>query len=400
MKASAGKRILMLLENSTYQRDNRVRREAHSLIAAGYQVSLICPIDQGQPWHQITPAGVHLYCFTPPTVGSGVRGYLWEYAYSMAAAFLISLFICFYRGFDVVHAHNPPDTFVLLGVFYKLLGKKFVYDHHDLSPEMFDARFRGKGSSAMRSILTMFEWLSCRMADHVIATNHSYKQVEMERDGVPEHRITVVRNGPDLRRVQLVDPDPELRKKASLIIGYVGVLGIQDGVDYLIRALKHLRDDLGRTDFYCVIVGRGDALNELKELSTNFGLNDHILFTGPARIPDADLMRYLSTTDVCVAPDPKNDFTNRSTMIKIMEYMALSKPVVAFDLTEHRFSAGDAALYAQSNDELDFARQIAVLMDDPDLRQRMGQHGRERIDTMLAWPHQEQQLLDAYTKLL
>jgi glycosyltransferase involved in cell wall biosynthesis len=323
--------------------------------------------------------------------------YLWEYSYSLLAIFAISLFLYFCEGFDVVHTHNPPDMFVIIAAFYKLLGKRVVYDHHDLSPEMYDARFRGQGYRLVYDAFVLFEKLACRLADHVIATNQSYKKIEMERGGVPEERITIVRNGPDLNRVQLVEPDPQLRRMGKTIIGYVGEMGFQDGVDYLIRAIQHLVSDLGRRDFLCILVGEGDAWGELKALSTQLGLDEYIRFTGD--IPDADLMRYLSSADICVVPDPSNAFTDRSTMIKVMEFMTLSRPIVAFDLPEHRFSAQDAAVYARPNDELDFARKIALLMDDPARRHTMGQRGRKRIEQQLAWPHQEQQLLAAYAAL-
>jgi glycosyltransferase involved in cell wall biosynthesis len=397
MKASAGKRVLMLLENAAYREDNRVKREAGSLVRAGYQVTVICPLGEpGQPWREIVD-GVRLYGYPEPTVGHSVLSYIWEYAYSLSVIFAISLFIYFYEDFDIVHTHNPPDTFVLIAAFYKLLGKKFVYDHHDLGPEMYYARFRGQGNRLVAAALVFFEKLSCRTADHIIATNQSYRQVEMERSGVPAERITIVRNGPNLKRVRLVAPDAHLRQKAGTIIGFVGEMGYQDGVDHFIRAVSHLVHDFGRTDVFCVMIGRGDAWEELKALTSELGLDPYIWFTG--RISDEDLMRYLSTADICVGPDPKNQFTDRSTMIKIMEFMTLGKPVVVFDLTEHRFTAQEAAIYATPNDERDFAQKIVLLMDDPQRREQMGKFGQERVHSQLAWPHQEQNLLAAYAAL-
>jgi glycosyltransferase involved in cell wall biosynthesis len=238
------------------------------------------------------------------------------------------------------------------------------------------------------------EKLSCRLADHVIATNESYMAVEKGRGRVPERRITIVRNGPDLERIKPVDPDPGLAQKGLTIIGYVGVMGYQDGVDYLLRALKHLVYDLHRTDFFCVLIGKGDAWASLKALSAELRLHDYVWMTGP--VSDADLLRYLSATDICVAPEPSNAFNDRSTMIKIMEYMALGKPIVAFDLPEHRVTAQSAALYVPPNDELQFARGLAELIDDPARRQRMGAVGRQRIETTLAWRYSALNLLKAY----
>ena len=243
----------------------------------------------------------------------------------------------------------------------------------------------------------MLEKLSCKVADHVIATNQSYKTMAMERSGVPAEQITIVRNGPDLTRVRLVDPDPALQERANTIIGYVGDMGTHDGVDYLLRAIQHLVIDLGRTDFYCVLIGTGDAWPSLKKISTQLEIEEYVWWTG--RVSDNDLVRFLSTADICVDPDPSNPFNDRCTMIKMTEYLALGKPIVAFDLPEHRVTAQEAAVYAEPNDELDFARKLALLMDDPVQRQRLGQVGRERVETTLAWSHQIPHLLAVYEKL-
>ncbi|NJP05224.1 MAG: glycosyltransferase family 4 protein [Chloroflexaceae bacterium] len=396
MQAPVGKRVLMLLENNPYPQDGRVRREANVLVGAGYRVTVIAPAGPKQPWRDIIN-GVRVYRYPRPPEGEGLIGYLWEYGYSLVAACLLSLFLFFYDDFDIIHAHNPPDTFVLLAAGYKPLGKRFVFDHHDLSPEMYYARFRGEGNKMVYQALLLLEQLTFRLSDHVIATNQSYKAIATQRGGVPESRVTIVRNGPDLNRVRTADPDPALRQKAPIIIGYVGEMGYHDGVDYLLRAIKHLIDDVGRTDFYCVLVGQGDAWPELQELKTELGLDDYVWF--PGFVSDAELMSYLSTADICVDPDPSNPFTDRSTMIKMAEFMALGKPIVAFDLTEHRFTAQDAAIYARANDELDFARNIALLMDDPERRAQMARIGKERIQTQLAWQHQEHCLIEAYDKI-
>lgn len=397
MNTCDGRRVLMLLENNPYPQDGRVLREATALSQAGYHVTVIAPGTAGQPRHE-TLAAVRVYRFPSPPGGNSALGYVWEYAYSMAAAYLISLVVFVRHGFDVVHAHNPPDTFVLIGAFYKLFGVRFVFDHHDLSPEMYYARFGGRGSRIIHRVLEWLETLSCRIADHVIATNESYKSVEMQRSRLPEERITVVRNGPDLDRVRPVDPDPGLRATGKTIIGYVGVMGFQDGVDYLLRALRHLAYDIGRTDFLCVLIGKGDAWAQLKALASELRLDGNVWFTG--RIPDADLLRYLCAADICVDPDPSNPFNDRSTMIKMTEYMALAKPIVAFDLPEHRITAGDAALYARPNDERELARALAALMDDPARRIAMGASGRHRVETALAWQYSAQNLLAAYRTLL
>ena len=320
----------MLLENLPFPQDLRVRREAFALASAGYRVSVICPSAKGQPSREIVN-GVAVYRYPAPRPAQGFLSYLWEYAYSMAASFLLSLVVFFRDGFDAVHAHNPPDTFVFIAMFYKMFGKRFVYDHHDLSPEMYVARFHGGGKPLVHRALVLFEKLSCQFADQVIVTNESYKKVAMERARVPEKRITIVRNGIDLIRTFVpVEPDQELRQMGKTIIGYVGVMGVQDGVDYLLRALNYLLRGLGRSDFYCVIVGFGDALEDLKNLAQELELQDHVWFTGP--IFGERLRQLLAAADICVDSSPANPYTDRSTMFKMMEYMSLGKPIVAFDL--------------------------------------------------------------------
>jgi len=390
-------RILMLLENQTYPRDFRVRREATALTAAGYRVSVICPAGPGQPSRE-TLNGVRLYRYWQPPAGNGFLGYLWEYGYAMSATFLLSLLAFFREGFDVVHAHNPPDTFVFIAAFYKLLGKRFVFDHHDLSPEMYQARFPGGGSLFVHDTLVLLEKLTCGLADRIIATNESYKKIEMERDHVPETRITVVRNGIELHNLRPGEPDHTLHPKGKTIVGYIGVMGFQDGVDYLLRALGHLVRDLGRTDFFCILVGDGDAFPNLKSLTEQLDISEYVLFTG--MVNHSEVARYLGAADLCVAPEPSAPYNDRSTAVKLMEYMALAKPIVAFDLTEHRFTAQGAAAYVKPNDELEFARAIAELMDDPGRRETMGLLGRRRVETELAWQYSIPKLLEAYRAVL
>lgn len=398
LKRTSKNRILMLLENLPFPQDLRVRREAFALTSAGYRVTVICPSAKGQTSREIVN-GVSVYRYPAPPAAQELLSYLWEYAYSMAASFCLSLVALFRDGFDVIHAHNPPDTFVFIAMFYKMFGKRFVYDHHDLSPEMYVARFHGGGKPLVYRSLVLFEKLSCRFADHVIVTNESYKRVAMERGRVPKARITIVRNGIELSRTTIpVEPDWELRQMGKSIIGYVGVMGVQDGVDYLLRALNHLLRGIGRDDFYCVLIGFGDALEDLKRLAQELALQDHVFFTGP--IFGEKLRQLLAAADICVDASPANPYTERSTMFKIMEYMSLSKPIVAFDLPEHRFTAGEAALYVTPNDERAFARSLERLMDDPERRKALGVTGSGRIKTQLAWEYSIPNLLSVYKTVL
>lgn len=390
-------RVLILLENRPYPWDYRVEREARSLTQAGYQVTVISPGQDGAPSHEVVD-GVFVFRYPPPRPISGFIGYLWEYCYSFAASFLLSLFVWRKPGFDIIHATNPPDIMVCIAMFYKLFGKGFIFDHHDLCPELYDARARGRGNRFVYNALVWFEKLTCRFADHIIATNHSYKKMEMERGGVPAEHITVVRNGPDLADFKLseVDPDPRLRVNGKTILLYAGAIGFQDGVEHLIQSLRHVVCDLHRTDLFTYIVGDGEAIPSLKAMANDLGLANTISFTG--RVEHADVFRYLQSVDICVAPEPSNPYNDRSTIVKIMEYMAGAKPIVAFDLPEHQVSAKGAAVFAIPNDDYDFALKIVYLMDNPDQRKLLGARGRARVETDLSWAQQENALLDAYRK--
>lgn len=381
----------MFLENNAYPHDPRVRNEAGTLIDAGYEVTVICPREKNMAAYE-NYQGVHVYRFLAPLDGSGFVGYLWEYGYSTLAIFVTSLWVFFRRGFDAIHLHNPPDILVLVALIYKLIGKRVVFDHHDLAPEMYQVLFRSP-KKLIHRVLILMENLSCRIADHVIVTNQSYKQLDMERNGVAAENISIVRNGPNAK-FKPVDPDPALIIDGKSTLCYVGDMGHHDGLDYLLRALNHLKTDMNRTDFHCLMVGGGSAWEEMRELSIELGLDDHVDFTGYVMF--TDVTRYLSSCDICIAPEPSNEYNDRSTVIKMMEYMAIGKPIVSFDLPEHRFSAQAAAIYAQPNDELDFARKIEHLMDNPDIREEMANAGRSRIQHELSWPHQAQELLSAY----
>jgi glycosyltransferase involved in cell wall biosynthesis len=396
MRDVVEKRVLMLLENNPYPNDPRVLAEASALADAGYCVTVIAPAARGQSWHEVVD-GVDAYRYPAPPAVSGLVGFLWEYGYAGVATLGLSVFIFLRRGFDIVHAHNPPDLFVFVAAVYKPFGVRFVFDHHDLAPEMYCARFGASSRKAIYRVLVWLERLSCRLADRVIATNESYRLVETQRDRVPRERITIVRNGPDLNHLRQVDPDPALRRTGQTTIGYIGAMGVQDGVDYLLRALKHLVCDLHRTDWFCVLIGDGAAWPRLRVLATELGLDDHVWFTG--ELSCREFLPYLSAADICVEPAPSNSYNDRCTMIKMMEYMALARPIVAFDLPEHRVTAGAAACYVQPNDELEFARALAHLIDHPERRALMGAFGRRRVESSLAWPHSVPHLLHAYRAL-
>jgi glycosyltransferase involved in cell wall biosynthesis len=301
-------------------------------------------------------------------------------------------------GFDVLHVHNPPDTLAFVTFFHRALGKRCVFDHHDIAPEMYDAREQGSSSRLVVWILRRLEKLSCRAANHVIATNESYRSLDIERNGVRPECISVVRNGPDISELEPVAPVPEWRGRAAFIVGYLGVIGPQDGVDQLVRAIFHLVTEEGIDDVLCVIIGHGESVGALKRLVSKLGLDDYVVFTG--RLSSEEFVPILSSVDVCVVPDPPTPYNSRSTMLKLMDYLALARAVVAYDLVEHRVTAGDAAVYVDAGEPQALSRGIAALMRDPARRAELGAAGRERALTHLSWERSIPPLLQTYERLL
>lgn len=394
--ASNGKKVLMIVENLPVPRDRRVWQEAQALKAAGWTVSVICPAMGAYPQGHEVIDDIHIWRHPLPPEGEGLLGYAREYATALAWEFALAWKVLFKRGFDVIHACNPPETIFAVGGFFKLLlGKRFIFDHHDLSPELYEAKFGRKG--AMHRLLLTLERLTFATADVSIATNESFRKVAIVRGGMDPDRVFVVRSGPDVRRLTITPPDPALKQGAKHLIAYVGVMNSQDGVEYVLEAMRVLVVEQGRGDVRAVLMGDGPMLPELKRMAGELGVAEYVTFTGWAN--DDVLIPMLNAADVCVSPDPANDFNDSCTMNKILEYMALAKPVVLFDLTEGRRSAGDAALYAADNDAVDLAAKIATLLDDPDLRARMGAVGRARMERELSWEYQVPRLLSAYAAL-
>lgn len=394
MTESAGKprKVLIIVENLPVPFDRRVWQEATTLQRSGYEVSVICPTGKGHEARRETLQGVHIYRYKLPVEAKGLAGYLIEYSSALTAQFYLSLKVLFQRGFDVIHACNPPDNIFLIGAFFKLFGKRFLFDHHDINPELFEAKF-GKRGFLYRALL-LFERLTFMTANVSIATNESYREIAISRGRMNPDRVFVVRSGPDLDRVRVLPPKPELRKGRKYLVGYVGVMGEQEGIDYLLRAVRIIVRDHGRDDIHFGLVGGGTELPQMQQYAQELGVSDFVTFTG--RVPDEPMLEMLSTADVCVNPDVANAMNDKSTMNKIMEYMALGKPIVQFDLTEGRRSALDASVYARKNDENDFANKIIELIDDPERRRKMGELGRCRIELELQWRHEAPKLLLAY----
>jgi glycosyltransferase involved in cell wall biosynthesis len=391
---SSPAKVLLLVENNSYPFDFRVRREAHALRDAGYQVSVIAPRGPAQSWIEDVE-GISVYRFPAPPGGVGIISYAFEFGYATLVMLLLTAWVAMRKGIDVIHAANPPDTLFVIGAIFKLFGKRFVFDQHDLASEIYLSRFERPRTNLIYKILRILERCSYATADVVVATNESYKQMALNRGNKHLDKVFIVRNGPPLS-YKLLEPDPDLVLKAKYLIGYIGTIGPQDGVDYWLRAIREMVFTLGRRDFLAIIIGSGDALSSVQALAKELQVEAHVLFTG--RLSELESRKYLSAVNVCVQPDPLSPLNDKSTMNKLMEYMALGKPTVAFDLVETRFSAQDAALYVQPNDELEFAKRVCWLLDNPDECKKMGEIGRDRVANALAWEYSVPILLHAYSE--
>ncbi|MEM6674134.1 MAG: glycosyltransferase family 4 protein [Planctomycetota bacterium] len=392
----ASPHVLILVENLPVPFDRRVWMESLALRDAGYRVSVISPCP---PQHADEPdqviEGIHVYRYPPPAPTSGKLSFIREFAYCYRETSKLSDRIWKEQPFDAIHSCNPPDTFWKIAKRYKSRGVKFVFDHHDLCPELYESKFDRR--DALWRGLVWLERKQFETADAVISTNESYRQVALSRGGKSPADVEVVRSGPMLKRFRRVEPRHELKRGRDHLIAYLGVMGPQDGVDYALRAVRHFLDS-GRTDAQFAFIGSGDEFEALQALSRELDLESFVEFTG--RISDEDLATYLSTASIGLAPDPKNPLNDVSTMNKIIEYMAMELPVVSFDLAESKYSAADAAVYVDANDERAFASAIAELLDDEQRRTTMGQIGRKRVEQELAWDHSRQVLVDFYDRLL
>ena len=391
--------VLLIVENLSVPADRRVWAEAQTLYQAGYRVSVICPrgkqLDRSSYQEK---NGVHIYRFPMPFDGPQRWNFIFEYGWAFLACFGLSLRVWMERGFDVIHVGNPPDFFFPLAWFYRLFGKRFIFDQHDLSPETYLSKFEGVRKGLLYRILLKSEALSYRASDAVVATNQSYRDVMLSRGKLPPERIFIVRNGPNPKIFYPRDAKPELKDGFAHLVAFVGIMGRQDGVDYLLRAAHHVIHEQGRKDVLFVIMGTGDAWDELQALHHELQLGNQVRFTG--RIPDEPMLDYLATADVCASPDPFNPLNNISTMQKTMEFMAMGKPVVSFELKEARYSAQEAAIYIDNNDWRGFAQAILDLIGDPQRRHRMGEFGRQRIANDLSWEVSSHNLLAAYRMVL
>jgi glycosyltransferase involved in cell wall biosynthesis len=387
--------VLILVENLSVPFDRRVWQEAVSLRRAGFDVVVVSPRGRSydcDAFEELDGVEIHRYALSP-AAGNGL-GYLREYGVAFWQTAKLGLRLGSRRRFDIVQACNPPDFLLLSVLPLKLRGARFIFDHHDLVPELYLSRFKNR-RNLLYLTTRLLEWTTFRLADVVISTNESYRAVALSRGRRAPEDVFVVRSAPDLTRFRQTEPDPELKRGKDFLLVYLGVMGPQDGVDHALHALAFLKEH--RQDWHATFVGDGDARPAMLRLATDLGLSD-VEFVG--RIPDDELACVLSTADICLAPDPKNPLNDLSTMNKIVEYMAIGRPIVSYDLTEARVSAGEAALYAQPNSERSFAAAIAELLDDPERRARMGAAGRRRVEQLLSWRQSEEALLAAYERAL
>lgn len=389
---SAGK-VLIIVENLPAPFDRRVWMEANALKRAGYQVSIISPTGKGCETLYEEIDGIRIYRHPLPPEHSSVLGYIREYGYALWSEWRLAGKVRKECGFDVIHACNPPDLIFLVALWFKIFhGKRFIFDHHDLCPELYESKFNRRG--LFYYIMRVAERLTFLSADAVISTNESYKEIAMLRGKKLAEQVHVVRSAPDLSRFKKVAANSIYRRGRTYLVGYLGVMAEFDGIDHLIKVAHELVVKRGRTDIQFCLIGSGPMLESLKRLATELNVDDCIEFTG--RIPDVDLIERISSCDVCVDPDPMNPLNNKSTMNKILEYMALERSIVQYDLIEGRRSAGDASLYAEPNNIQDFATKIEMLLSKPDVRVRMGRVGLQRMQDQLEWKHQVPNLLNAY----
>lgn len=396
MTAPPTRRALILVENLSVPFDRRVWREALTLRDAGWRVCVVSPrgADRDTAAHEVID-GVEVRRFRLVEAEGGLKAYVLEYGLALVSMFLLALRFRMGGRLDVIQICNPPDLLIFAALPFRLLGARIVFDHHDLSPELYISK-GGRAGSKLHRALLFFERLTFRLADVVMSTNESYRRIARERGGKDPRDVFVVRNGPELSRLRCAAPNSALRDGKPHLLVYVGMMGGQDGLDYLLRAVAALAET--RDDFRALLVGDGPAVPGLKALAAELGVADRVAFTG--LVGQDKVFEAIATASVCLCPDPKIGLNDLSTLVKVLEYMGMARPVVAFDLTETRASAGEAALYATPNDPREFADKVAELLDNPDEAARRGETGRERILNGLAWDHQAEHLLAAYGRAL
>lgn len=391
------KDILFIVENLSFPFDRRVYRESLSLKQNGYNVSVISPkgIERDKKSYENFQS-IHIYRYPLLVQSKNKFDYLLEYFFSFIFIFLLSLKILIEKNFHIIHIANPPDIFFPILFFYRVFGKKIIFDQHDLTPESYLSRFRDERKDFYYNLQIFFEFLTYKVSNYIIVTNKSYLQIAKKR-GRKNKNIVIVRNGPQKKYFDYKGSYPELKDDFKYLVVYIGIMGIQDGVDYLIRSIDHFVNFLNRKDTLFVLIGKGDDFENLKNMVKEFRIDKYVKFTG--RISDEEALKYLSTADVAVSPDPKNPLNDLSTMNKIMEYMVTKSPIVSYNLKEAKFSAQESAVYVENNDYKIFAEKISYLLDNENERKKMAEIGYKRVVENLCWEKQENNLLNLYNRI-
>lgn len=388
--------VCIVVENLPVPLDRRVWKEACALRDAGYHVSVICPKGKGYTAAYELRDGIEIYRHRSWEAAS-ISGYFVEYGVALASEFFLTLKVFARTRFRILQGCNPPDTIFLIGLLFKLVGVRYIFDQHDLGPELFEAKF-GKRGGFFYWVARTLELCSYRVANICITTNESFKDIAIARGGKSAESVFVVRNSPDLTTFRRPAPTVIGKVRESLTVVYVGFMGAQDGLDLLLESIEHIVKNHKREDIKFMLVGGGTELPELRRIVDRKGLEAYVTLTG--QVTHEEVASYLADSDLGVAPDPKNAMNDNSTMIKIFEYMAFGLPVVLFDLKEGRRTAGNAALYAEPNDPVDFANQMIKVLDSKELRQQLGECGRKRIEDGLNWEVEKQSLVRAYDQAL
>lgn len=389
------KHILFIVENSTAPLDHRVWREAVTLKDKGYHISVIGPQKGNYTKKYEIIKGIEIFRHPMPYEANGRYGFVFEYLNALFWELFLSIKIYLNRPFHYIHAANPPDNIFLISLIFKVFGVKYIFDHHDICPETYLAKFDRK--DFFYYMQTYLEKFTFRTADIVISTNESYKKIAITRGKKKKEQVFIVRNGPDLSTVDFVPPNEELKNGFDYLIAYVGVIGKQEGIENLLNIANYIIFDKKIENIKFIIVGTGPHWHHLVTLSKYMGLENYVQFTG--YIPYRQFYEILATADICVNPEFNNDFTDKSTMVKIMDYMVFRKPIVQFDTTEGRVTAGEASLYVNGNNELDFAETLIELLADKRKRHKMGEAGWIRICETLNWKKQRRHLISAYNYL-
>ncbi len=391
------KKALIFIEDGSFSYDNRVIRETKALLDDGWEITVISPKYPEDPFYKKINENLRAYYYPKPNAVSAF-GHLFEHSISLLLGSVLTCWVKFRHGFQVFQGCNPMDILWLIALPYKLSGSSFIFDQHDLCPELYLSRVKNGHHSFYYRILKILEKLSYRFADIVMATNQSYKDTAIERGGKKPDNVFIVRNGPDLKKFKKTKPQTGLKKENEILVGYLGNMNIQDGVDYLLFAAKEVLKKHNRGDIKFVLVGGGSYQPFLCNKAKEMGLSNNIIFTG--RIPDQQMLSVLNACDICVQPDPYNPLNDKSTMNKVLEYMALEKPLISFDLKETRVSCGEAAIYVKPNDINELAEKILLLADNHQLREKMASAGRERVEIKMSWEYSIPHLLNAYQKAL